>query len=613
MSWLIFLIASASVFLFTVCLAVAVYKRNSKFGSLVTPVNTMFAGVFVSAYVIYLPLNIENFAGESSPFLKLVKIICINFYKVLQTFSLDGDFFGTYEQVISSVGGNILSYVYLAYISILFVVAPMITFSFIILIFRNILSSISYHFSFFRDLYIFSDLNERSLLLAEDIRKNHPKAKIIYADANFGEDGESFELLNGAKQQRAICFKTNVDAINLSFHSKRCQVHIFLIGKDETDNSNKALSIIKRYGDRDNTNLYVFCKNTVGSLILSSPKEKKIKLRRIDESQSLIYRHLYEDGVRFFNEAVETQNGEKTVGAVVVGMGGYGSEMIKALSWFCQMDGYSLEINAFDKDEFAEDKFIAKCPELMSPSLNGKDIEGEARYNIKIHPKTEVATKSFYEKLSKIERISYVLVSLGDDELNIQTATELRTYFEARGIKPTIQAVVNSYGLCDMLEGVTNFKKQEYKIEFIGSYKDSYTESVVISSEIERDAMKIHRKYGDSADNFWRYDYNYRSSIASAIHNKVRIALGIKGAGKREDELTAEEKTALQCLEHRRWNAYMRSQGYSFSGSQNPETRNDLGKLHHDLVSYDLLDKGEQLKDLRVATEEAGSDEVATV
>ena len=55
-------------------------------------------------------------------------------------------------------------------------------------------------------------------------------------------------------------------------------------------------------------------------------------------------------------------------------------------------------------------------------------------------------------------------------------------------------------------------------------------------------------------------------------------------------------------LEHRRWNAYMRSEGYIYSGSPKKSSRNDLGKMHNDLVCYAGLDEEEKRKDSRVGT-----------
>ena len=58
----------------------------------------------------------------------------------------------------------------------------------------------------------------------------------------------------------------------------------------------------------------------------------------------------------------------------------------------------------------------------------------------------------------------------------------------------------------------------------------------------------------------------------------------------------------IESLEHCRWNAYMRAEGYVYSGSPEKSSRNDLGKMHHDLVNYEALTEEEKRKDFRVGT-----------
>ena len=125
--------------------------------------------------------------------------------------------------------------------------------------------------------------------------------------------------------------------------------------------------------------------------------------------------------------------------------------------------------------------------------------------------------------------------------------------------------------------------------------ESSYTEDVIIDSDLEEDALNRHLKWGKE-DEFWTYEYNYRSSMASAIHMKARIQCGIPGADKREDELTEEERNVIEVLEHRRWNAYMRAEGYVFSGSKDKSSRNDLAKMHHDLVDFSSLTEEDKRK-----------------
>lgn len=83
---------------------------------------------------------------------------------------------------------------------------------------------------------------------------------------------------------------------------------------------------------------------------------------------------------------------------------------------------------------------------------------------------------------------------------------------------------------------------------------------------------------------------------------KARIQCEIPGATKSEDELSEEEHNIIEVLEHRRWNAYMRAEGYVFSGSKEKSSRNDLAKMHHDLVDFSSLTDEEKRKDSKVGT-----------
>ena len=178
----------------------------------------------------------------------------------------------------------------------------------------------------------------------------------------------------------------------------------------------------------------------------------------------------------------------------------------------------------------------------------------------------------------------------------IKTAVKLRMYFERMKIHPVIQAIVYDSEQKKAIEGVRNYRGQAYDISLIGDIESSYTQAVIINSELEEDARARHLKWGEEEE-FWTYEYNYRSSEASAIHMRARILCGVPGADKKEADLTDRERSVIEVLEHRRWNVYMRSEGYVFSGSNDPASRNDLAKMHHDLVNFDDLSEEEKRKD----------------
>lgn len=77
----------------------------------------------------------------------------------------------------------------------------------------------------------------------------------------------------------------------------------------------------------------------------------------------------------------------------------------------------------------------------------------------------------------------------------------------------------------------------------------------------------------------------------------MKILCKITGAEKAAAERTEQERSELRRLEHRRWNAYMRSEGYVYGGTVEKSGRNDLAKTHNCIVPFDALPIVEQKKD----------------
>ena len=72
--------------------------------------------------------------------------------------------------------------------------------------------------------------------------------------------------------------------------------------------------------------------------------------------------------------------------------------------------------------------------------------------------------------------------------------------------------------------------------------------------------------------------------------------------GKTEDELNDYERNIIERIEHNRWNAYTRAEGYIYSGSPEKASRNDLGKMHSDLRPFDDLSEATKRLDSFVGT-----------
>ncbi len=432
--------------------------------------------------------------------------------------------------------------------------------------------------------------------------------------------------------------------VTTELFGKEKNVNMFLIGEDQSENLEQALKIIGNKKYNRNINLYVFSTQIESEFLLAhafnnaakedSEESKLIKflkkigssistfcwkakcliykkefyrydenshirVRRVNEVNSLIARTLYEKGKEaIFDSALPAdEKGIRKINALIVGMGQHGTEMTKALSWMCQMDGYQLELHATDISVYAKERFISLCPELMDSEHNGKfDDPGESKYYIEIHPGINVDTKEFDNMVKYLPQITYVLVALGNDEKNIAVAIHLRSLFARLGWKPVIQAIVYNSNKKEALVGITNYRNQGYEIDFIGDLKTSFSEKSIMRLDVEAQALARHLRWGVESD-FWKYDYNYKSSIASAIHYKMKCECEIPGIKKPAAKRTPEELLGIRMLEHCRWNAYMRSEGYVYSGSLDPNSRNDLAKMHHCLVTYDLLSEKDKAKD----------------
>lgn len=581
--WQIFL--SLSILFTGMGIAYIVIAKN-RANLRISVVNFLMITIFMADTLMFMPMY-YNFFGNEEGFSLFFKTVFVSLHNAVRLFIVDCDF----EMVKEAVprADYLLYYVYTCYAAILFLLSPILTFSFIFSFFRNVSAHRKYMAKYSNDVYVFSEINEKNIKLASSIKDKFNDSAVVFANLE-KNDEISYEQ---CKEIGAIVFEENIQALNFMFHSKKKKINFLLFGDDEALNTEQGIAIINKYNKRKNTNVYVLSDNIEGELSLNAVSSGEIKVRRIGNVRTIIYSILQDKGKELFDGAVTDKDGRnKDISAVIVGLGKYGSEMTRTLAWFCQMDGYKAEINAFDINADAESIFSDTCPELMDEKYNNHfEDNGEAQYKICIHSGINVNTVQFQNEIKKINNATYVFVALGDDELNIRTSIKLRMIFEQMGIKPKIQAVIESSDRKKALQDIKNYSGQPYEIECIGSADDIYSYDNIFCSELEQEALKRHLKWGQEED-FWKYEYNYRSSMASALHRRMKIHCNIPGIEKVPSERNEKELWDLRYLEHRRWNAYMRSEGYVYA----PQ-RNNLAKTHHCLVTFDVLSQKDKEKD----------------
>lgn len=561
------------------------------------PIAVLFSGVFIADVLLIFPIYKISFNSDWG---STIKALIISVQNTIQFFTADSDFALITDNIVEPSGWLKEAYSFLG--ALLIIVSPLLTFGFVLTFFKGISAKIKHFLHLPHETYVFSEINSRSVSLAESISQENGKSIVVFTNAPKEDDKIDDDLLNRIRKLGGIVYSKDVSLVKIPWLFVVKEISFFAICEDESESISETLQLIENYKTKSNIRIYLFSHSVESELMLNNIDKGTIKVRRVNPVNSLVNHILISDGEKLFDTDIKSSNSEKIISAMVVGMGVLGKEIFKALSWYCQMDNYKLIINAFDKVPDLKERMLAICPELLSDDYNRVFKEGEAYYDMNMHS-CDVETETFKNIVRNIGEISYVFISLGDDTLNIETAVNLRVLFEQMHINPKISAIVSDPEKRVALCGAKDKNGKSYDISFIGDAKTVYSAKVILNSDIEKEALELHKRYNNGNPyGFYEFEYNYKSSMASVIHYEARKHCKITGAGKRNEELTNYERETIETLEHKRWNAYMRSEGFIYSGSKSKESRNDLGKMHHNLVVYnDLIDEDKR-KDSRVGT-----------
>lgn len=580
---------------------------ESEAHSWLTPFRLFLIGFSIAAALLFVPVYFADpkYFADDMWLVRLIKTVFLSAHNTVRLFILDGDFEIIHEAAAALEG--LLYNIYTAYTAVVYIIAPILTARFVLSFFENASAWLQFIFRQKADIYVMSELNECSIALAQDIvRESNEKKKkslILFADVFEDRYEDKMEMVTHAKRIGALCFSKDVSELSLKPHNQKISRKIYLISENDNKNLRQALDLIATYGKNDsynneNTHFYVFTSTPESEALLDSCDYKQMKVRRIKRKRSLTYSllqkyHIFDDAKPYGN----------VINIVLVGLGGYGSELLKTLCWYGQMPEYTLNIHAFDSNPNAEDRLWAECPDLMK--YNHVKMAGEPFYHLYFHCGVDVDSYAFYTHLSEIRNVTTAFVMLGDDSLNISTAMKLRMIFERNTTdhtkkEPSILAVVYSTEKNQFFQGkdgLHGVDEIDYKIEFVGSMESRYTLKEIGQESIEAlgkkwnefwakqnsSTPKTEEEKKTNEEKFDKYEYYRNSSIASAIYWEER---------KRLKLLEEENKELNKTVDHLRWNAYMRALGY-ISGDK----KCHLAKKHSALVPLGLLSQEEILKD----------------
>lgn len=661
--------------------------------------------------IIGLPLSVGDYR-QAYPDAGVLWIAFLAFFQsvqnALRTFVLDG----SWSEWLQS--GQIPLFATVVGLS-LNVIAPILTFSAILSLFKEITSKIRVRAmaASRRPLFLFSELNKNTLFLAEDIRRRYPKANLVYTDVYPEDDEANYELREHAGKMHAVMLRTDIS--ELQIEKREALTEYYLLGHDEEENVMQARKVYIRNRGGKNTGIYVMAMRKGNDLIIDSltssldikenldiaaarnwdyEKLKDevrngglLKIRRVDTEKQIAWREI--PAMNCIRKALSEQSSRdsRTLSFLVFADTHLSLTLIKTLLWFCQSDKFRLELNvvytdnAGGRDEIVtEDNrervdvrnlLESECPDIIR--TNAVMAEGDAFYDIGFIKSTDYESGRFQLEIidtangsreqagltDRLLRTDGVIIDRGNDGKTMETAASVRTMFERFKLHPEIYAVCADEEEIlrdiNIHSNLVTYKDENYDIRFIGKRSDTFTYDSIRNTDEENLGFCQHIKWIDvsysdteSEDrdaslkrellNYERHEYFRNSSVVKAMYLRNVLA-------DPEKELSADEVNELlasdpdvkpdentrfewrlrfrpeyECLndpqqprdrwncictrcmlrrelEHNRWNAYMRTEGYIPSPDSNTGDKRPLAKVHGNLIPFDELRQADREKD----------------
>ena len=555
----------------------------------------------------------------------------------LQTFSLDEEYTETIliikEFFEDEIGSDILAGFFGAYTAFLNVFAPIIGGAFLLGILTSVFPRFRLGLKPFRKKYIFSELNERAVVFAEDIVREAINEKkksgrlffrlpvIVFTDVYVSNDDETgSELLQRANEMGAICIKN--DILTMTFRRTK-ELFFILLDDDEMSNLHTLTTLTtekeKRWNENCLTHIYVFSNiEETGTLIRQIYKKNELKnviVKVVREYSSIVHNLLHD--VPLYSPLLakypQSYSGEKELSVTIIGGGLIGTEAFLATYWCGQMLDCKLTINVVTKQV---DEFVTKInninPEvLLTGVVDGIESE-KSKELLRIYPNREIYSAHYanfnfiniksdqyeiFENLTARDESGialldsdYFIIALGADELNMSIAKEISRKITLDIMdKSLVRKPVVAYSLYDsnIKEVVNSYNttKDSVYLYAFAAMRDVYSCANIFMNNVGEAAFNfsnIHTK--KDMEKFLKDEYGWRSSIARIIHRPYKIySLGLIEPIKDRESLGTITETEndnyiriinsdlpddivnslkLAWLEHRRWNAFLRINGF---------------------------------------------------
>lgn len=612
-----FIVASFVPILVSVALSRKQYTFRKK-------LSYLLGGLCISAFFLFYPryrelsLAVDPEASLIHPFPGFRSIV-YTLYDSLKAMGGGQDL----EELEGLTLGKNWQWIYLGLNYLFYIAAPILTSGLILSLFGDLADRARCRLGSGKKHHVFSELNRTSLSLAGKLREKYPKDRIVFCNTKNADN----DLVVQARGIGALLLYRPCEGVR-SLTRKKTLV-FYAVSGNEDENLNCTEALIRKYKDKKDASVTVnaFAESSTGIEVVEKLSEKSsVHVSFIDETELLCNQLLLQHPLDQLPE------GQDTISLVIIGCDKTGMHMLKAAAWCGQVLDRHLKIRVYDRNApLLREILRAQCPELI-PNCDIGFVAVDAR--------TAALEESLLDEFQGSPDATYVVMAMGDDELNIGVAERLyRLYRHHNRYRwtPKILVRIRNSTKSDVYSGPeTNYLKDR-NIHIFSNMEEVFAKSSLFHSYLDRLSFAVHLNYSpqwpkqDIADmsseelrayfaskdvrnygkKFLRSEYSRRSSMAAALHIPVKLrSCGVLSAEegiptedtvRRFREKLEREPDLLERLainEHLRWNQFTRTEGYVRADWEDlmgfyplkPNNKDELGKRHLCLTDWEKLD-----------------------
>ncbi len=455
--------------------------------------------------------------------------------------------------------------------------------------------------------FIFPQTNESSILFAKDILKNNNRTLVIFFGEGISTDEteifKNIDSFGGIYLSNKIGSKDFLETRLFKIHAKYSKVHIFFLEENEDKNISETLKMIHIFSHKKNKKIQ---KNICAYVHIQSENLQEIFEEQCRKQDTSIEYSVFNtadlvalDFIKKYPAvktiSIDTEQGIATENyeVMLIGFDKKGQALLKKIIEFSQFVGSTFKATIIDKKITEKQGSFS----TLYPAL-------EKEYNLTFL-ECPIGKTDFFEKLQNERKtLKQIIIALGNDELNIQTAIEVYTFLKNQcNQEIPIYAVITSTESYPYIDESESFKT----INCIGQKETIFTEAHIINKKTSEHARKINEYYRVKKQNkpTWEeLEYIKKiSNISVATHIQTKLELiGLnfdQAINMTQDEFIdfIKMNNRLENLaktEKLRWNACYYTHGWTNWDLQDIPNENKNGqnfyqKKHACLVDWDKL------------------------